>query len=295
MQVEYRSYPHPVLSYFSNDFINSLFQTIVKPSVTKTNYHFVVTSKTSCQGLLELVKNGVAVHATHVECRATRYRRLFKSDKEVSEFDIGAECLEGNVQLCNFIIAERDISAYQLNEFHPDFEKFSFRIRKGDILAVDRDRSFVAEKDHDPLQKLPSIFTITKSTKTMAPPIEVDMTGHKVVILLSEEIFSHYRELSIDRAKVTTLSSLIVIPALVHLLDTVFNDAQQRQSADDRRWFTVLNRKLKELGYDLAKGSEFPDSSLVIAQRLLGLPLANGLKQLLAADRLDGDTDDNTN
>ena len=295
MQVEYRSYPHPVLSYFSNDFSNGLFQTNIKPSVTKTNYHFQILSKTSCAGLLALVEAGVAVHATHVECRATRYRKLFKSAKEVSEFDIAAQCLEGKVQLCNFIIADQNIPDYKLEEFHPDFEQFSFRIRKGDVLAVDRDRSFLAEKDHDPLQKLPSIFTITKNTDVSAPPMEVDMTGHKVVILLSEEVFGNYKELSVDKAKVTTLSSLVVVPALVHLLDTVFLDAPLAQGGNDRRWFTVLNRKLKELGYDIAAGTDFPDSSLVIAQRLLGLPLAHGLKQLLVVDRLDGDTDDNAN
>jgi len=47
MQIKPRAYPHPVLSYFSDDIIGSQFQATVAVKGTKAAYGFEVTAKTS--------------------------------------------------------------------------------------------------------------------------------------------------------------------------------------------------------------------------------------------------------
>ncbi len=282
MQVDYRAYPHPVLAYFSDDFVRCLYQTSLRPSVSRTAYRFSVTSKTSSRGLLELIADGLAHHALHVESPSTRYRKLFSSSSESFEVDVPGDCLDGKVQLCTFILAAQDIDAYCNPDFHPDFGNRSFRIKKGDVLAVDRDRFFFAEKDYDPLRKLPSIFTVAKNSDTDAPAIDLDLAGHKVVLRLSAEMFEAYTLLTRDQAMAPVLSSLVIVPALVSVIEMIGSSGPEgRTDFEERRWYRVLAAKLRELGYNIDIGDEFTDSSLVIAQRLIGQPMLAAARSLV--------------
>lgn len=293
MQIDYRNYPHPVLSHFSDDFVKCLYQTVVLNTVSSNTYKFTVTSKTSSKGLLDLVASGDAVHAIHIECSATRYRRVVKSSQENFSFDVPADQLDGRVQLCCFIVAARDIANYAIAEFHPDFGGRSFKVRKGDMLAVDRDRSFIAEKEHDPLRKLPSIFTISKNGADDAPSIDIDIaTGSKIVIRLSDELHNAYKQIAADPAMQPVLSSLIIIPALVSVLE-IINTAivnQEIDEFDEKRWFRVLAEKLKNCGYPLNKmDAGFNDSTLVIAQKLIGEPLLSGFRALVKIEETESE------
>lgn len=283
MQVNYRAYPHPVLSYFSDDYVRCLYQTRINTTVSRSGYAFSVMSKTSSKSLNLLLQEGVAVHAVHVECAATRYRRLFTSAADSFNVEIPTGLLEGRVYICAFIVAAKNIEHYVSAEFHADFGGRGFSIRKGDVLAVDKDRNFIAENEHDPLRKLPSIFTITLNLGDAPPPIDVDSSGHKVVIRLSPEVHSTYKKLAADSAMAHILSSMVVVPALISLLETInfANTSGDVSELEERRWYRVLALKLKDAGYPIMDGGGgFSDSTLVIAQKLIGQPLLLGMRGL---------------
>jgi hypothetical protein len=121
MQVKPRSYPHPVLSYFSDDIVGSQFQSTVKITGTKTTYVFDVVSKTSNQDLSKLVESGGAQYAVHVECALTRYRSLFASGAERFRFEIPATVIDGRVEVSSFILALEDLARYSNSGFHSDY------------------------------------------------------------------------------------------------------------------------------------------------------------------------------
>ncbi|WP_155835302.1 hypothetical protein [Herbaspirillum sp. RV1423] len=290
MQVNYRVYPHPVLSYFSDDYVRCLYQTNVLTSVSRTTYQFAVTSKTSSPGLLKLLEAGDAVHGIHIECNATRYRRIFTSKDDRFSVEISSDELDGRVNLCSFIVAARNID-YASEEFHPDFGGRTFKIRKGDVLAVDKDRTFIAEKEYDPLRKLPSIFRIMPNLADNPPPIDINLTGHKIVIYLSDEMHRAYKKLAVDTATPHILSSMIIVPALISLLETISSGSVTE--FEERRWYRVLSNKLKEHGYSIEEGSSgFNDSTLVIAQKLLGNPLLLGTRALITVLEYSGDEEE---
>jgi hypothetical protein len=283
MQVNYRAYPHPVLSYFSDDYVRCLYQTNVRTTVSKNAYTFAVMSKTSSAGLKGLLASGDALHAIHVECNATRFRRLYTSKNDSFNIEIPSDVIDGKVFLCSFIVAAKDLECYKSDEFHSDFEGRGFLIRKGDVLAVDKDRSFIAEKDYDPLRKLPSIFTIASNLAEDPPPIDIDCSGNKVVIRLSNELHSIYKKLAADTAMSHILSSLVVVPALISLLEMINSAilAGDISEIEERRWFRVLSNKLKDNGYlTIGPNTGFTDSTLLIAQKLIGHPLLLGMRGL---------------
>lgn len=284
MQIKYRQYPHPVLSYFSDDLINCAFQSTIKTSITQTTYKFDVIFKTSSKGLLDLIKMHKAHYAIHIECPSTRFRKIYPTSNEIFSFEIPADFLDGKVQICAFITASDGISNYKNSDFNPDYGEISFKINKGDVLAVDRDRLFYAEKQIDPLKRIPSIFTVIQNNNENPPPFDIELSGNKVAILLSPENFRSYKFTSMVQDLQSTLATMLILPALAALVETIRIEGAKNQEMDfeDRRWYRVLNKKLKNIGIDVSDPNSFIDSSIVIAQKLIGDPLAASLKTLEA-------------
>lgn len=281
MQISSRQYPHPVLSYYSDDFPNSEFQASLKNSKTQTTYLFDAECVTSSEGIQQLITRGKAKYAFHFECQTTRYRRIFSSFDNKFTFQLPAQDVDSKVQICAFIIATDNIDNYMLNEFHPDYEGFSFQIKKGDILALDMERSFYAEKEIDPLRRIPSIFSIQPNRNDEAQAIEVDSSGNKIVIKLSLHNFDQYKTISLNSSLQPLLSSMIVIPALVSILEMLKNEQNADNDYEECRWYQVISTRLKDFGIELGDHNFEQESTISIAQKLIGDPLTQSLGALM--------------
>lgn len=275
MQIKPRSYPYPVLSHFGDDVVESVFQPVVTVAGARNAYSFSAIFKTNNSDLLELVAKKAAKYAVHVECVQTRYRNIFVSEEERFSFEIPSGMLDGRVEVCSFILAAMPLDKYRNANFHPDYAKLSFRIGKADTLAVGHDREFTAEKKDDPLRKIPSIFSIVPSDDPSAPGMDIDTSGAKVVVRLSKTNFDAYAALKADQSLHPLLSAAVIVPALVAVIDEIRLAAAEgaADSFADRRWFTVVSRKLREKGIDATNADDFTDSSLRIAHDLVGQPL----------------------
>ncbi|MBO8161845.1 MAG: hypothetical protein H0Z24_09465 [Thermosipho sp. (in: Bacteria)] len=284
MRIRYRQYPHPVLSHFSDDIVGCMFETELDIDAAKSIYKFKACCRTDNKDFMDLIKDRKACFAFHIECAATRFRKIFTSFQEEFSFIISADELDGRVEICSFILATEDIADYRNNNFHHDYKGILFKVKKGDILAVDRDRIFFAEKEVDPLKKIPSIFTVAPNENQDAPPIDIDATNNRVVILLSKENFDRFKNLQLDQGLHSTLASLLVIPALISLLEMVKESVREGSTGvseyEELRWFRVLVNKLKDIGIDIYNYNSFTDSTIKIAQELIGNPLTSSLKNL---------------
>ena len=281
MQIKYRQFPHPVLSHFSDDLVKCQFQMPITVNTTANSYIFQASAKTSSSDLVELIKNKKAFFAVHIECSSTRYRELFTSFEEEFSFNIDADKLNGKVQMCALILAAEDLPNYKNSNFNEDYGDISFKIKKGDVLAVDRDRTFIADKETDPLKNIPSIFTVSVDTNRNAPPFDIDASGHKVVIKLSKENYDRYKILKMSQNMHSTMASLLILPALVSLLEMIkFDTAAALEEYEERRWFRVLVSKLKNIGIDVYNPHSFSDSTIAAAQKLIGDPLTSAFKKL---------------
>ena len=97
-------------------------------------------------------------------------------------------------------LAAKPIAKYKNSNFHPDYGKLTFNVRKGDTLAVGHDRTFTADKKTDPLRKVASIFSIVQDDRPEAKPMDIDSSGSKVLIKLSKENFDSYMVLKHEAA-----------------------------------------------------------------------------------------------
>lgn len=286
MQINLRSFPHPVLSPFSDDILDSAFQCAVRAFQEGHEYKFEVLAKVSNEQLANLVDEGDAKYAVHVECPATRYRNLWKfSESNGNVFRIPVDALEGRVQVCAFILAEKDIPQYTNSGFHSDYEGMAFGVRRGDILAVDENKMFVIERQ-DTFCQIPSIFTITANLSSDPPAIDVEIMGHKIVIKLSTENYDRYLQLRQDANLRPLLNASIVLPALVYVLDLVNPERCSQEELgmrEDQKWYRVLRRKLEERGVRLDSEQGFRGESAVnLASRLIGNPLSAGIESIMS-------------
>ena len=282
MKIDYRLYPHPVLSPFSDDLLGCQFQCAVNSRRDGPEYKFDIVAKVSSRALDQLVKEGMATFAVHIECGSTRYRKLFEIGNERGEARVPYEMLEGKVQVCSFIVAKQDIEKYTNEDFHPDYEEASFSLKRGDILAVDEGRAFEVDPHTDPQRPIPSIFTISKNVLAEAPALDIDYSGHKIVVKLLPEAYDLYFEMRQDVLLHPILHSMIVLPALTYVLEQVNpgNPVALEHDLEDLRWYRTLRRKLAEKGIRLDGDQPYFDSALSIASRLIGGPVHSGLQRL---------------
>lgn len=287
MQVKPRSYPHPVLSHFGDDIVGSVFQPVVSVQGARNAYLFEAVFKTNNDDLLRLVQAREAIYAVHVECLQTRYRDLFTSREEKFSFEIPAGHLDGCVEVCSFVLATNSLDTYCNSGFHPDYAKLTFSVRKGDTLAVGPDRVFTAEKKSDPLRKVPSVFSIVPNEAPQAAAIDINTTGAKVIISLCRKNFDLYTVLRQSPALQPLLSSVIVVPALVAVIDEIRRAAMEGDidAYADRRWFIVISRRLREKKVEPLDPSTFVDSSLKIAHELVGQPVSPALEALMSMEQ----------
>jgi len=290
MQIRPRSYPHPVLSHFSDDVIDCEFQATVAVTGTKTAYVVDVTAKTSSEDIAKLIEGGKAKFAVHVECPLPRYRSLFAEAAERFRFEIPAAAIDGRVEVCSFILALDPLAKYANKRFHPDYKGLSFKVQKGDTLAVAADATFIADKKIDPLRKIPSIFVIVPNEDDAAPAMDIDTTGEKIRISLSKPNYESYTFLRQAQGLHSALNAMIIVPALVAVLEEVkraTKDADGLASLESRRWFNILARRLKAMGMDPANLESCPDSSPALAHRLIGEPMTDGLQNLRSYEETD--------
>ena len=120
--------------------------------------------------------------------------------------------------------------------------------------------------------------------------MDIDTTGHKVRVSLSKVNYEAYTFLRPAQTLHTSLNSMIIVPALIAVLESIQRAAGTPDGLaafESRRWYSTLARRLKELGVDPANPDSFFESTPALAHRLIGEPLTDGLKSLRSYEETD--------
>ncbi|WP_426355482.1 hypothetical protein [Exiguobacterium sp. R-39] len=291
-----KNYPHPVLRFKSNDELNddfnknSNFDAEVSQRVEGLDYHFDYRFQLTDANLESLLAEEKVCFAVKVECSTTRFRQVFKLSELAGSILLSSTKLERMVIMTTFIVAKETIEDYYSQNFNEDYEGTKFKVFTGDILAEGPQFSFDIDKRTDSLAKIPSIFTIIQTNEKKMP--EISFEQDRIVVALNEADFNNYKLLRAYHSQYNYLaplsSSLFILPALVMFLEGIRKDIEKfndddRQDFEDYindkeayfRWFKVINTNLKNHKIDLFETNE---TSLYIAQKLIGDPLSQGLK-----------------
>ena len=291
-----KNYPHPVLNKFTDDFNHNKARFDIQITQRVEGSYYILTCNVELveENLEHLLNEGAVKFVVKLVCSQTRFRAVYEFNNLQETITLPSSFVEKKIELSTFIVATTAISSYSSEAFDDDYEDTTFSIYPGDILAEGSEYIMNIKKMLDPLTKVPSIFTIISTSDKKAPPIDVQTSSDKIVIVLNKINFEKYKSLKQLQNQYGQLapltSSILITPALVLVLDDVLRDLNNMQNdaysikeyiedrENEHRWFKVINMKLKDLGRDLYDPENILDSSLILSQKLLGDPLTNGLE-----------------
>lgn len=290
MNIKDRLYTYPVLSSESNDFNNSTFLVTYEykqEGVLSFNFYF--TCKLNNDKIIKLIHENKARLCVHIECSLTSFRKMFDlKNNDVTEIKIDLKKINGRIELVAMVVAIEDIPAYYSEDFNEDYDKRSFYIDKGSILAYESLGFITINKNIQEFKNIESIFSITKLLSEEETPFKIDLDSEKIKIGLPQKQFEFYSNNCYNMVLQNIFNSLLIMPTLVYVFETIKDSDEYR----DKRWYIALDYNFKKLGKnledELAKIRNDDTTSNELAQFIMDYPIKSAFENL----SLLGDGDD---
>jgi len=294
MDIRYKLYPYPVLSYYSDDYIGSSFDVIMEAKKEGYDIRVDFLVELHNPGLQNSLDDGKAKIVYHIECAQTGYRKVFMTSQEEYSQIISYKKVCGRVQICPFIVAIEDLNGYVNELFHEDYRGFRFDIDAGCVMAVGRQVNIDIDKEINDLSQTPSVFSIIKNDDEIESSMLVNMDNNKIVISLPETDYYNYRSIK-DGVKVQPiLNSIVITPALIYVLEEVASrEVGERDEYNRWGWYRAIKKALTTR-FDLdIEAVEFSECDMfALAQRLIDVPLSDALKELSMGYGIMGEEDE---
>lgn len=205
MQLRSKYYTYPVITEDADFYIDSSFTSNVEQVLDGYNIRLKLKAELVNPELEERLKSEEVMIAHHIECTQTCFRKLVLTNEYNKDCVLRDGEVNGVVQICTFLVANKSIDKYTNSLFAPDFRGFRFDIDRGCILAVGNQINLRINKIRDDLANTSSIFSIVPNRDETITNIKVDTTGNKIVISIPQETFSIYsniEEESVDEEEV---------------------------------------------------------------------------------------------
>jgi hypothetical protein len=254
-----RNYPYPVLGV--NEDINGEFQVHLSVDADKDYIKVKPTFLLNNNTLKNIIDGKKALFATQVYCRATMFRTMFKSESSKPDpILIETPKLREEVELHFFICANKKIVTYKNDDFHEDYQGFSFDIDRGDILGYGGKGTFNASKAPEELRAVSSFMNIDKHNHNHNYAYN-NYDSAKITILLSEKDYHAYQEIAANPSTTDILHSSVVLPALIEAIHEI---ELGKDDYSENAWFKILKSLIEETK---------ETNLLKIAQKILDNPI----------------------
>lgn len=271
-------YPYPFLAEGRDDYINSDFQIEELQHEESTgSFQFKFCCKLSCPGIECMIERGEASVVINISSPSTMFRKTVPAKLgEINVIEIKKETVAKRVVFKAEIISEGS-KAFSLPEHNADLygAQASFSLRKGDVLA---ESSTITVKldDSDLKRPFASIFLIDNTTETLPEGIRIVLDDEKIHVVLPEESYRKYDMVKAGYPTLRrTLNAIVTLPALVDAVTEVV-EAGEDSDYRNRRWFSVLENRIAQVGIDDAEGI----SPVQIANRIYESITNDGLSRL---------------
>ena len=280
MDIRFRLYPHPVLSSVSDDYKTSItFSCDVKKGIRELV--FTMDSQIDDKGILDLITNGKAEYAYHIECPLTSFRLMIRSEIPLVTRHIPERDLNGQVAVCCFVVAKEDLVGYSNPNFNSDYAGLSFDIDRGSILGIGGQCNITVTKEIDDLAKIPSIFSICRSADDSDESMKINVDSDKIAIILNSTNFQSYKVMISMPTMISVFHSMIIMPALIYVFEMLRREGVDEYS--NRRWCQGIRKALERSDVQLSAETLENIPSFELAQKILDLPVNRALRDISSA------------
>ena len=277
MQLRNRYYPYPVIVEGGDYYDNSEFSSSVNQEMEGYDAKITITVELNDTLLLQKIEQGEVVFAHHIECPQTCYRRVIKTKEKVKDILLKDKDVNGIVQICSFVIAEKDIDKYTNESFAADYRGWKFNIEKGCILAIGNQYNVRINKIRDDLANTSSIFSIVPNTDQTENNLLVDLGQQKIIISLPEKTYQQYYNIQGYIDIQPAMHSMIIVPALVY----VFSELRSTENLEEMeyyRWYRSLKKACNGIGINIDEEGLKKMDLFKVAQQLLNSPISKAIE-----------------
>ena len=286
MQIKNKYYPYPVIAEGNDSYESSKFLTDVDFASAGHNIKFTLCAEVDNEMLKKMIAAGSVKYAHHIECQQTCFRTLVLTDESVFEYSIHESQLNGLVQVCSFIMADEDISAYANPDFAKDYRGIKFNLDRGCIMAIGSQVNITINKDKEDLSRTSSIFAIRRNHDPAQKQLHVVTSGSKIVVMVPEKTCNQYLSLSTTPTFVPVLHSMVIMPALMQVLFELKEAAMQGIlfNYEEYRWFTALRKTAGKLALKFDENAIAQMDVFQVAQEFLDTPVVKALENICSGD-----------
>lgn len=266
-------FPYPVLNSELDDYIGSSFSVDYDiEKETQSTLAMDIVYKLNDTRIQELIKEGKAMYAVHLEGVASSYREIYTTINNKQRIVMDAENLSGTVEINFFIIATVDIKDYGNTNFNTDYYDKNFvvkKIKSTDILAYENAPNLNIEFENRLISDQESMIWVTSANQKF---MSVDMDGDIIQVRLSKKSYESYFSISQSSSVNEQLLLIgIVQPALTYVIDQV----QKSNNYSELRWYQSLEEMLNQINISTTDFETM--DSMKLAQQLLDYPLESAL------------------
>lgn len=261
-----KAFPYPVLSEYSDDYVNRAFQAALKFEVSEEGRPSLrIKCTVSDEGIAKLIKSARAEFAIEVNCSQTFLRRIKRSQEPEFQFAFEKGDLHGRVELNAFVICLDYIPKFISPNFNEEFgENPSFHLEPGNVLAVQNPVWYWW--DTEQIQPISSVFELVESNQPSADSFMVSWEEQKIQVMMRKDEKIRFEAARKNASQKPFLLMSVYFPMLMQTLQMM---AEPDSNIEEKKWFHAINYKLNEKQIELTCDSDF----LEIAQKLLGMPL----------------------
>jgi len=273
------------LTYYSDDYIESVFSTEVTMQKTGYELNFIFNTTLENAKLLEMVQSGEAIIIYDLECSITGYRTCLKTDSLKTKYAIKEELLNGKFTIFPFIVAQKDVIGYKNPKFNEDYGDDSFNIEEGRYLAVGQSTEINIKKKNSDMLKSSSIFTIIPNSQNVNE-MQVEPSNKNIIIKLAREDYERCWSMFENPGLKDILNSAIVVPALLWVLNYISPNSEDEdpEAAFGKFGWYISIKEVLEKRFNMTINDISKENSFEIAQKMLKTPINTALANLIVFD-----------
>ena len=285
MRINTKYYPYPVIIEGNESYLSAKIESDVDAIVENYDIKFSLKISVNNEEVNDLIRNKKAAFIHHIECAQTCYRRVVSTNKNEDLFIEHRSKLSGLVQVCSMIVAIEDIDNYKNTDFSADYRGFSFKIKKGCVLGIGNQIEIFINKDKEALENTSSIFSIVPLVGEEDRILTVTTNQKsKIIIGIPQKSYYIYKNLSINLELQSIMHSMIIVPALMEVFDTL--KSEELYNFEDYRWFKALKKICMKFNINLEEDID-QINNFDLAQKMLDSPVVRAIEFLASGEGAD--------
>lgn len=288
MRIKNKLFPYPTLQRGNGIYKTATFDTLISYKIADSKCALLFEAHVNAPEIQELLKQGKATFAFHLECSRTYFRKMvsFTTEKQVEVID--GNLIDRKLEICPLIVATQEIENFSCSDFSEIYAGELVSFVTGDIIAIGQQQELTIIKEKDALKKLSSIFYVDAyadddDTKFMT----IDPEDKQIRIRLPKRDAARFSACKDEPSRKQSLFTAVYFPALMAVIELM-------KSFDGGQWADALwYIKLSEKGVEKGIGdvdSWQNRSTLEIAQVLFDYPESRFLKELADTFERDDET-----